>query len=547
MVLCDLFQTNASLRPWLIGFILVFALTNGVLYALLLPLWEGFDESSHYGYVQEISVRNHIPSPSNSSLSEEIWESLLLAPVSHVVQHTIPELRTFESYFALTSIERHTLRKQLQDISPQERSNYPIVRPIYEAHHAPAAYLLLSIPDKLLSGFPLLVRVRALRIISITLSILLMASGAIALCSHFKVLSPLREFVLLLTFSSQMFYATAAHISNDWLAVPLVTWLLVAAIRWYLKPCFRSAAFFTITLALGLLTKAYFLAFTPLFLGANLAALWHRRTTPRLVASSLLLLALVAGPWYVRNVRVNGGLSGTLEEAGGVGVSRVYDATTSVPWLPSIGYMARASLWTGNNQFNTFSARTLNTILFLLAISGCYYVACLYKRGFSFADAIVLNAIALFVLAIAYNTVVTFVATEGASHGASPWYMQGLLVPILTLLACGLAAGGYPARILASVQVLLWTYVAIATYVVKLVPQYGGYNLARIHLSDLATWYLKSAIERNDILSTTALAPPSVLYGLIFLVCGFGVALGVIVCRMLLMGQMVETTARHER
>ena len=77
--------------------IILFALTCGVLYALLLPLWEGFDESFHYSYVQELSVHHRFPVLGQSALSKEIWDSLHLVPVSHVVQTALPMLTPFSA------------------------------------------------------------------------------------------------------------------------------------------------------------------------------------------------------------------------------------------------------------------------------------------------------------------------------------------------------------------------------------------------------------------------------------------------------------------
>src|SRR6266498_3837982 len=99
-------EKQRSERPWLIFLILAFALTNGVLYALLMPLWEGFDEPYHYGYVQELSVHNRLPALGTTSLSLEVWDSLLLVPVSHVVQRNIPVLMTFGEYFRSPEGER---------------------------------------------------------------------------------------------------------------------------------------------------------------------------------------------------------------------------------------------------------------------------------------------------------------------------------------------------------------------------------------------------------------------------------------------------------
>lgn len=105
------------------------------------------------------------------------------------------------------------------------------------------------------------------------------------------------------------------------------------------------------------------------------------------------------------------------------------------------------------NYFNTFSRSTLNTLLFFLAIGWSAYLIMVYRNGPAIADAIVLSAIGLFVLAVWYVTVVKYVNTNGASAGASPWYMQVLLVPVLTVVVRGLARLGYVGRVLTVAQV----------------------------------------------------------------------------------------------
>lgn len=60
----------------------------------------------------------------------------------------------------------------------------------------------------------------------------------------------------------------------------------------------------------------------------------------------------------------------------------------------------------------------------------------------------------------------------------------------------------------------------LATYVVKFVPQYAGYELGRSHVRELVNWYWFNAAQRNEVLSTTTLATPNVLYGLLAIVVG---------------------------
>ena len=52
-------------------FLLAYVLTNAALYSALLPLWEGFDEPFHFGYVQYLANGNGLPDPRTSRLSKE--------------------------------------------------------------------------------------------------------------------------------------------------------------------------------------------------------------------------------------------------------------------------------------------------------------------------------------------------------------------------------------------------------------------------------------------------------------------------------------------
>lgn len=140
-----------------------YGLANAILYSSLLPLWEGFDEAFHYGYVQELSTRKAFPTLGVSLLSTEIDTSLRLAPVSHIVARSIPEATTFEEYFSLSARERIERHFRLFALNPSLRSQQS-QRGNYEAHQAPLAYLLLAVPDWLWSDIPLPARVWRLRV-----------------------------------------------------------------------------------------------------------------------------------------------------------------------------------------------------------------------------------------------------------------------------------------------------------------------------------------------------------------------------------------------
>ena len=61
--------------------LIAYALVNAVLYSLLLPLWEGFDEPFHFAYVQQLANGQGCRMRNCSAVARSA-ASLLLAPAS---------------------------------------------------------------------------------------------------------------------------------------------------------------------------------------------------------------------------------------------------------------------------------------------------------------------------------------------------------------------------------------------------------------------------------------------------------------------------------
>src|SRR5258708_6448606 len=117
----------------------VFALLNAALYSMLLPLWEGFDEPFHFGYVQSLANGEGLPDARTARLSREVEESLLLAPASHVVRQNLPQVTTYRDYFSWTADRRAEIQRQLRAIPREDRRQTSQIAN-YEAQHPPLAY-----------------------------------------------------------------------------------------------------------------------------------------------------------------------------------------------------------------------------------------------------------------------------------------------------------------------------------------------------------------------------------------------------------------------
>jgi hypothetical protein len=465
--------------------LLLYGVLNATAYSCLLPLWEGFDEAYHYGYVQFLSTNPRFPVLGQAYLSREIWRSLELAPVSHYLQPFTGAPVSFSEYFALPAAERERRRKELDAIPAQEKYLPQTDKPNYEVNQSPLPYVAMAAVDRLLLNASITTRVLTLRLLGSIAAVLLTAAGVLLIARRLALPGSFANAALFIAFSSQMLYATVCHVCNDWLAVPALAWCIWAAIRAVQSASARDALLLGVILAAALLTKAYFLVFVPL---AFVAIFWtSRRNTIYFMAA----LLAAAGPWYIRNLALYRNLSATVESTSGLGPRRMLDAALALPWRESIAYMAHSSLWTGNNSFTTFSSATLNLMLLSIAAGALLYVV---HAKFAAPEMILLTAILVFIAELAAISVAFFASSNGRATAAVPWYMQVLLAPVLLVVFLGVYRAGRWGRALLPLTAALWGYVLAATYVAKLVPLYGGFTQPKASIPALWNWYQSSAV-----------------------------------------------------
>ncbi len=493
-----------------------------------MPLWEGFDEPFHYGYVETLWQTRRLPVLGRALVPSDIAASFQLAPLSYVVGRGIPEATSYDAWFALPRAEKERRRTELDLLRPDLRSS---ARPNYEAHHPPLAYLLLAPVDWSISNAPITARMLVLRLVAAVSSTVLLFFGAGALCRTLNVPEPFATAALFTIFSSEMLYATIAHVANDWLAVGLSALFFAALAGFARKPDERSALTTALWLAAGLLTKAYFLAFAMMVAAVTALLLWRRRIRLKTVLAGTALLLATAGPWYARNVALYRNISGTHEQFDGIGIKQALAVAPRIDWMATSGFLARSSLWTGNNSFTSYSRNTLNIMLALLALAVAAWAS--GRRPIQPAERAVFATVVVFSVAIAYDSCASFAHTNGNVAGASPWYSQVLLAPVMALAYLGMSRWNRVGPVLAVCNVALWTWVLFASWTIKLLPMYSGAGAAPMRLHEVWNWYLQGAAGHTTDLSLTALAPPSLLnVGLIISVT-LSIVLSVILIRAL--------------
>jgi hypothetical protein len=431
---------------------------------------------------------------------------------------------TYEEWFGLEAADRARLRGQLERLRPG--TGCASVGPSnYEAQQAPLAYALLAVPDYVLMRLPLIERIWWLRLLCAIAASISTALAAFRLARQLKLREEFAAAAVFVVLSWQMFYAATAHITNDWLAIPLAVLLVSAAIDVWERPGFRSAAALALTLSAGLLTKAYFLSFVPLTVGLVAWLLWKRRLRWTGAAGFAGLLLATAAPWYARNAALYGNLSGMQLTVRHGSLGELASAALRLPWGSLVLPTARGSLWTGNNSF-------IGLMLAAIAAAAVLYVVGARRNPPSVAERIALAAMACFAAGLAYSAVASFAYGTGGSVIIYPWHTQPLVPILLCVLFLGLGRGRLPGRIVGIAFVCLWAYVISATYVAKLLPLYSGYA-GRAQVASILRWYLGSFSAVREALENTAMRGPGLLFGLTAVVVACALTLAVVLAMRL--------------
>ena len=481
--------------------LVLYGVLNSVLYCSLMPLWEGFDEPFHYGYVETLSTRREIPVLGRTRLSAEVWESLHVAPLSTVVKHNLPFGIEFSEFFSLPDAERIALHKKLASLpvklrelnSPQEN---------YEAQQAPLAYLLLAVPNAwLLRNIQLRERILCLRIFGALGAVFLQIAGIWRLIHTLRLGSIIGYMAIFLVLSCQMFYGAIAHVSNDWLAIPLTTWFILALVQFQQAQGYRKALLVGCFLAAGLLTKAYFL-------------FWF-----------LFAVCIVT---------ISAKSSGAFRQLFVMLIHSAFLAFMALHWWKVLTSGARGAIWTGNNSFLSFSAITLNIILLLILLSMVLWALDTSTRSCSKGELLTGLSCLSFLPVLAYSCAVLFAFSGNSASYIAPWYTQAIAAPVACLTASGFYHHGRPGRYLGAVLCISFSYLSWATYILKLVPLYAGYPRSGASLRMLCRWYLDKQTQITTKLAEVTLGNVTIIIILIIMTSFLSVAMCTTICVQLL-------------
>ena len=419
-------------RRWL-AVIWACALARLLFYAAMLPLWEGYDEWSHFSVVRAVASGQLLP-PRDAPVPADVQASLRSLPVPWELRYLPPPARTEDEFWG-------------SGIRGRESGTWPRMT-AYESLQAPLYYWLMAPVLRVLSGCSLATQVLALRFAAVLLAsftIPLIFALALEIFADARLALGCAAVVALMP----GFAFDVARVANDCLAVLLFTaflWLAVRRSRWLAAG---------VILGLGLLTKAYFLA-------ALVAALWIPR-------AALVGLG-ISGWWYVRNLLTTGTITGLSESVmlRHASPGTLLRNALALPWRTAID-----SILLSHFYFGGWSSLTVRSWMYhvLYALTLAAAVGCVFALRNNPRLLRLAMVYAAFWLGQLYN-VVLIDSSKGVPTSMG-WYLYAVIGAQAVLAVAGLRRilGLWAPALGAALFALLDLY---ATHFVA-IPYYTGF------------------------------------------------------------------------
>lgn len=488
-----------------------------VFYAGFVPLWEGYDEFAHFAYVQHLAEAHTLPDLRNAATSEEVAESLRLAPVPWTIRQWTPGGITHDDFWRLPAGLREQRARDLKKIPVELARNFAPDLRLYEAQQPPLAYLLYAIPYMAFHGASLLTRAWVIRLTGCAMASFVIPLGFLVALRIFGNAAQAVGVVAVVASMPELMM-TADHGGNEPLAIVLGTACVCVFCRLTdnsHRPILR-ALFLGCLLGCGLLTKAYFLTMIPAVAGVFAVLLWRNPASRRQLARQLIVTAAaalaIAGWWYARALFVTGTLTGSqiaiAAQRSAVPLPR---AVAGIGWVRVADFALSSHIWLGGWSFlvlRTWMYRIIELILLAACASLILRVA---KKRILFPLGVCIAVQLCFWGGLVYFACSTWLATgEAAVFG---YYAYALAVPEAVCLVAGFSAR----RFVAPALVICFAAIEVYGTVFCLMPYYAGFTAHTVRGSvpamqasalvngGMAELFRNLAVNKPDFLSADIL------------------------------------------
>jgi hypothetical protein len=412
------------------GLLLAAVAFLGLAQIAFLPPWEGFDETAHWSYIQQLADTGHSPRYGVDALAADTAAYPGPMPYGAVPPFDRTGRPTYRDY-------------RLAGSAPIAGGPTHYVGADglnWQAQHPPLYYALLTPVYRAAHGLGWIDHLLILRLASYAMAFAGLAIGVLATVRFAGPIGPWTGPIMAawpLLFPQ--FFPEFARLGNDSLC------LLLAAVAWAAllrlldgQGRWAWAVVLGISLGLGLLTKAFFL---PIGAGVGLMLALHARRDgfTRAVLGQAALAAAVAlaigGWWYVSRELQTGSLVGSdefirLNHDGGV--HRLAGAFSPAGLARGLGVIVGTFVWAGTWSLARLPEFLLSPMILLLGLTLWGYA-----RGLTRTDLLGWAPIALaapLLAGLIYHVLVWMAGVGAATPG---WYLHILAAPLGLAVARG--------------------------------------------------------------------------------------------------------------
>jgi hypothetical protein len=446
-----------------VGVLLLGSLLVGLAHVALLPPFEGFDETGHYSYLQQLAETGRWP-VRGDRMSKDIDDYLSAAPAAD----SMGGRWRYQAFFAAggATVDAGQRAIKLPPLTPRAWAPGQVEN--WQSQHPPLYYLLLAPAYLASKGWSLGTQLLFLRSLSYLIAWAGLCVAALALMRRSRsgdVPIGLPFAIAAWPVLFPMWFPEMGRLGNDSLITLFAAGVFLLAWRVTASAGLRDHALLGAVLGLALLTKATFLPVTAALLAVLAIQMllarkdtgeFSRRLAGLFVATAILLA--VSLWWYVLKFIETGTLIGSadainMRAAGGMIAGLQKNLHAEDLFTIPLGFLLSFS-WGGTWSF-VMLPRVAYLPFALMMILMAYGIwRSLHRRDADPVTWFALATAALFIAALSYQSLVSLSAGNGSF---AAWYLHSM-APLLALPACiGMAgiAGIAPLRRSFAV---LWSY-----------------------------------------------------------------------------------------
>lgn len=451
--------STGTARALALGVFVAVALA-GAGWIAMLPPFEGFDETAHYSYVQQLWDTRGLTT--RMFLSTDVQAYRATRPTAYA---SIPP---FEANRGITYLTH--ARNPAAPVPDAPRRFAPSEEMNWQSQHPPLYYLLVGPVYAATRDWGWTAHILALRLVSWLMALAGLALGAFATHRYARVLMPAAAggawpdlagpLALAWPFFVPMFFPEMGRLGNDSLCL-----LIMGGLWWQLLAMNARASGVADAVRLGLLlgaglfTKALFV---PVALALVALLAWQRRWGS--LALALAAALVVVGPWYLHSWATTGVPIGSTERrddfgpAGGV--SRIFERFTPFAFARGVAAAGASFVWGGTWSLAKIpAALMLPSILLVILLATSGIRALMRSRAPRVAWFPVL--VTTFFGGGLVAHILMRIGVTGTGVGTPGWYAHILAGPLGAWLALGVveasreSVGRRVVRVLAACSLLL--------------------------------------------------------------------------------------------